>query len=76
MTCVFSGKLTDSQKKIKGKFEIPNLSEENEPSEIDVSKDNFTKMLHFCALFHLSGVTAFSFAKFYQHGFFSCFFFN
>ncbi|XP_025105562.1 activator of 90 kDa heat shock protein ATPase homolog 1-like isoform X2 [Pomacea canaliculata] len=32
----WEGKLTDSQKKIKGKFEIPNLSEENEPSEIDI----------------------------------------
>ena len=34
-----SGKLTDGQKKVKGTFEIPNLSEENEADEIVVSCD-------------------------------------
>lgn len=40
----WSGKLKDGDKKIKGKFEIPNLSEENDADEIDfnvtVSKDS------------------------------------
>lgn len=31
------GKLKEGDKKYKGKFEIPNLSEENEPDEVDVS---------------------------------------
>lgn len=34
---IFTGKLKDGDKKIKGKFEIPNLSEENDADEIDVS---------------------------------------
>lgn len=33
----FTGKFKDSEKKFKGKFEIPNLSEENDTDEIDVS---------------------------------------
>lgn len=36
MQFLFSGQLKDGQKKIKGKFDIPNLSEENDPEEIDV----------------------------------------
>jgi hypothetical protein len=32
----FSGKLKSGDKKHKGKFNIPNLSEENDPDEIDV----------------------------------------
>lgn len=35
---IFTGKLKDGDKKIKGKFEIPNLSEENDADEIDVSE--------------------------------------
>ena len=40
LTCqmCISGKLKSGTKKHKGKFEIPNLSEENDPDEIDVSK--------------------------------------
>ena len=34
---IFAGKLKEGDKKYKGKFEIPNLSEENEPDEVDVS---------------------------------------
>jgi len=39
ITGKWQGQLCDGQKKVKGKFEIPNLSEENEPSDIvmDVS---------------------------------------
>lgn len=33
----WQGQLKDGQKKIKGKFDIPNLSEENEPSDIDLN---------------------------------------
>ena len=33
----FPGKLKEGDKKYKGKFEIPNLSEENEPDEVDVN---------------------------------------
>lgn len=33
----WSGKMKDGDKKYKGKFEIPNLSEENEPDEVDVN---------------------------------------
>lgn len=29
--------MKDGEKKYKGKFEVPNLSEENEPDEVDVS---------------------------------------
>lgn len=35
---IFTGKLKDGDKKIKGKFEIPNLSEENDADETDVSE--------------------------------------
>ena len=34
----FTGKLKDGDKKYKGKFDIPNLSEENDTDEIDVSE--------------------------------------
>lgn len=34
---IFSGCLKDSKKSYKGTFDIPNLSEENEAHEIDVS---------------------------------------
>lgn len=33
----WSGKLKEGDKKYKGKFEIPNLSEEHEPDEVDVN---------------------------------------
>ena len=33
----FKGKLKGHEMKHKGKLEIPNLSEENDPSEIEVS---------------------------------------
>ena len=45
----FSGKVTDGQKKIKGTFEIPNLSEENEAHEIVVSYGGFH-----CAQSHMA----------------------
>lgn len=32
-----AGRMKDGEKKYKGKFDVPNLSEENEPEEIDVS---------------------------------------
>ena len=32
-----SGRMNDGEKKFKGKFEVPNLSEENEPDEVDVT---------------------------------------
>lgn len=35
----WSGRMKEGEKKYKGKFEVPNLSEENEPDEVDV---NFT----------------------------------
>ena len=34
----FTGKLKDGDKNYKGKFDIPNLSEENDTDEIDVSE--------------------------------------
>ena len=34
----FTGKFKDGDKKYKGKFDIPNLSEENDTDEIDVSE--------------------------------------
>ena len=37
MAHLISGKLKEGDKKYKGKFEIPNLSEENEPDEVDVN---------------------------------------
>ena len=33
----FQGTLSDSENVLKGKVEIPNLSEEHEPEDVDVS---------------------------------------
>nr|KAG5696978.1 hypothetical protein BaRGS_008440 [Batillaria attramentaria] len=37
ITGSWQGQLKDGQKKIKGKFDIPNLSEENDPEDIDLN---------------------------------------
>jgi hypothetical protein len=38
---LFVGRMKEGEKKYKGKFDVPNLSEENEPDEVDVRSNKF-----------------------------------
>ena len=44
LTCFDAGRLCDSSESYEGELDIPNLSEENDPEDVDVSR---TSMIYF-----------------------------